>query len=231
MDDFIDWYDTWKQIADTPDGDPTFGCRTVNLLILTDGDETCGGAPCTAATQLYDGRNVRTFVVGFGLAAVTGNTLDCIAQNGGTDAIDFDGDGVIDMTGPIYPGNEDELVEALKQIIVAIQPRPRSFAAAAVPQASANTPDKTYLTSFIPLLEEPVWPGRLDAYLRPVPTYEITVDLPDGTTETALRAGQQAFGELWSRLPGSGRGDPVPLVERGGRAACSVANGRPGPLG
>lgn len=184
MDDFIDWYDTWQQVADTPDGDPTFGCRTVNLLILTDGDETCGGAPCTAATQLYDGRNVRTFVVGFGLAAVAGNTLDCIAQNGGTDAIDFDGDGVIDMTGPIYPGNEDELVEALKQIIVAIQPRPRSFAAAAVPQASANTPDKTYLTSFIPLLEEPVWPGRLDAYLRPVPTYEITVDLPDGTTET-----------------------------------------------
>ncbi len=183
MDDFITWYDKWKAVADTPDGDPTFGCRTVNLLILSDGDETCGGAPCTAATQLYDGRNVRTFVVGFGLAAVTGNTLDCIAKNGGTDAIDFDGDGVIDMTGPIYPGNEDELVEALKQIIVAIQPRPRSFAAAAVPQASANTPDKTYLTSFIPLLEEPVWPGRLDAYLRPVPVYEITVELPDGTEE------------------------------------------------
>ena len=183
MDDFIHWYDQWKTVADDPDGDPTFGCRTVNLLILTDGDETCGGAPCTAATQLYSGRNVRTFVVGFGLASVPGNTLDCIAQNGGTDEIDFDGDGVIDMTGPIYPGNEDELVNALKQIIVAIQPRPRSFAAAAVPQASANTPDKTYLTSFIPLLEEPTWPGRLDAYLRPVPVYEITVDLPDGTQE------------------------------------------------
>lgn len=184
MTSFESWYQSWVQVADSGNGDPTFGCRTVNLLILTDGDETCGGSPCAVATNLLSQHDIRTFVIGFGIQTGAGNTLDCIAQNGGTAAIDLDGDGTTDITGPILPENEDELVLALRNIITAIQPRPRSFAAAAVPQAAVNIQDKVYLTSFVPLLEQPVWPGRLDAYLRPVPLRPIDVTLPDGTTET-----------------------------------------------
>jgi len=184
MDDFENWYRDWVQVADGGNGDPTFGCRTVNLLILTDGDETCGGSPCSVATTLLSQHDIRTFVIGFGIQSGGGNTLDCIAQNGGTAAVDLDGDGTVDITGPILPENEDELVKALRNIITAIQPRPRSFAAAAVPQAAVNIQDKVYLTSFIPMLNQPLWPGRLDAYLRPVPLRPVDVDLPDGTTET-----------------------------------------------
>ena len=110
MKDFLNWYDTWKlEACDEDDGDPFFGCRSVNLLILTDGDETCyedddGGAgplqdgegdynPCRVANQLLTlgDRNIRTFVIGFGVQGSNANFLNCIAQNGGTSFIDGTG--------------------------------------------------------------------------------------------------------------------------------------------
>jgi len=200
MNDFKNWFDSWKTAAAGPDGDPFFGCRTVNLLILTDGDETCyqggiGGTtdgqgdynPCAIAAQLREqgGRNIKTYVIGYGLPS-SGNFLDCIAENGGTDAIDIDNDGVADIEGPILPGNEEDLVTALTNIATAVQAQARSFASAAVPQAQVNVDEKVYLTSFQPIETASVWPGRLDAYLRPVPLVEETFILPDGTPEARL---------------------------------------------
>ncbi len=199
MRDFMDFYDTWEGVATGPDGDEFFGCRSINLLIITDGDETCYGGtqtgqtdgggdanPCWIADRLLteSNRDIRTFVVGFGLQGQTTNFLDCIAQNGGTDAIDVDGDGITDITGPILPGNEDELVDALKSVIQSIRAQERSFAAAAVPQGQATVQDKAYLTSFLPLEDEAIWPGRLDAYLRPIPLKDVVIELPDGTSVT-----------------------------------------------
>jgi hypothetical protein len=200
MRDFSNFYDTWKAVATSEDGDPFFQCRSVNLLIITDGDETCfdgaptdyadddGGDanPCRMARDLLDNNGIRTFVVGFGLQAKPGNFLDCIAREGGTDAVDTDGNGTIDVTGPILPGNEDELVEALKSVIESIRVEERSFAAAAVPQGQATTQDKAYLTSFRPLSSDAIWPGRLDSYLRPIPLTPRTLELPDGSQVTRL---------------------------------------------
>jgi Tfp pilus tip-associated adhesin PilY1 len=201
MNDFKNWFDAWKAVASGPGGDPFFGCRSVNLLILTDGDENCYGGstggttdgqgdhnPCAVATELLDqgNRNVRTFVIGFGVPGTSANFLNCIAQNGGTDEIDLDNDGIIDVTGPILPGSEDDLVTALKSIATAVQAQSRSFASAAVPQAQVNVDDKVYLTSFQPIENTSVWPGRLDAYLRPVPLRTQDFTLPDGSFETRL---------------------------------------------
>ncbi len=201
MYNFMQWYDQWKPVATGPNGDDRFGCRTVNLLILSDGDETCYGGgltgttdgggdrnPCWIADLLLNqnDRNIRTFIIGFGLAGSNANFLNCIAQRGGTDAIDLDNDGVTDLTGPILPGNEQELVDALKQIANAVKSQSRSFASAAVPQAQVNVDDKVYLTAFMPLAEESIWPGRMDAYLRPVPLRTQDVVLPDGSIETRL---------------------------------------------
>ena len=44
-----------------------------------------------------------------------------------------------------------------------------AFASAAVPSVQANIADKIYLSSFTPLNESSVWPGRLDAFLKPLP--------------------------------------------------------------
>ena len=202
MKDFLDWYDDWKpEACDPDDGDAYFGCRTVNLLILTDGNETCydhpdgpGGPlqdgdndynPCLVATRLLTvgNRNIRTFVIGFGVQGANANFLNCIAQNGGTSSIDLDGDGEPDITGPILPGNEQELVDALRRIVEVISVGARSFSSAAVPQGQVNVQDKVYLTSFLPDRELVIWPARVDAYLRPIPLIEVDIELPDGTIE------------------------------------------------
>ncbi len=204
MKDFLDWYDDWKpEACDPDDGDAYFGCRSVNLLILTDGNETCynhgdgpGGPlqdgqgnynPCRVATQLLTGaeRDIRTFVIGFGVQGANANFLNCIAENGGTDFIDLDQppDGEPEITGPILPGSEQELVDALRQIVSVITVGARSFSSAAVPQGQVNVQDKVYLTSFLPDRELVIWPARIDSYLKPIPLVEVDIELPDGTLE------------------------------------------------
>ena len=58
-----------------------------------------------------------------------------------------------------------------------------------MPTVQANILDKVYLSTFIPLNDEAVWPGRLDAFLKPLPLVEGT-NLPNrdeicGPGETA----------------------------------------------
>ena len=223
MRDFLSWYDTWKpEACDSTDGDAFFGCRSVNLLILTDGDETCYGGdtdgptqdgggdynPCRVATQLLDegDRDIRTFVIGFGVRSTCEvtttqfcstdddcpsgeqcrrNFLNCIAENGGTESIDLTDppDGEPEITGPILPGNEQELVDALRQVVQVITTGARSFSSAAVPQGQVDVQDKVYLTSFLPDRELPIWPARVDAYLKPIPLVEVDIELPDGSLE------------------------------------------------
>ncbi len=71
--------------------DPFNTCRPYYVILMTDGAETCGGAPVTAASELratvaggstYD---VKTFVIGFGVTAPD-TEIEDIAIAGGTDA-------------------------------------------------------------------------------------------------------------------------------------------------
>ncbi len=185
MRDFMDWYDEWEAVAADPEtGDPLRDCRTVNLLILTDGDETCysgntGGQtdgsgdanPCWIADRLYEesDRRIKTYVVGFGLPESNDNFLSCIADKGRTDAKDYDGDGDLDGPGVILPQNRDELVEALRSVVRAVRADARSFASASVPSLQADVEDKTFLSSFRPVDSASIWDGHVDAFLRPLP--------------------------------------------------------------
>jgi hypothetical protein len=188
---FTSWFDTWKPYAAAPvssGGDQNFSCRTTNLLILTDGDESCyGGAvnnttvtdsggdynPCKAARELWrsGNRNVKTFIVGFGLAAGSTNFLNCIAEEGGTAARDYSvpPDGSIDGPGVILPGNEDQLVTELTRILSDIRSGTATFASAAVPSVQADAADKVVLTEFTPVKDEPLWPGKIFSFVKPVP--------------------------------------------------------------
>jgi len=66
--------------------------------------------------------------------------------------------------------------------------------------------DKAYLTSFLPLENESIWPGRLDAYLRPIPLKDAVIELPDGTSVTrqvpdpdkACTTGDKSSCHLWN---------------------------------
>jgi hypothetical protein len=166
----------WRDLASARD--PDWGCRRKFLLVLTDGDETCGGetAACNSTASLLSQEGVGTYVVAFGVPSATGNTLTCMAVNGGTDA-------------PIFPQNKQQLIAALSTIFDEIAEQARSFASAAVPSVQAEVSDKIYLTSFTPLNDAAVWPGRVDAFLKPLPTDEVT-GLPDRsvTCSTTVRS-------------------------------------------
>jgi len=197
MEDFRIWFANWLQVATDPViGDPDLACRSFHLVVVTDGLATDGQSACGHANQLRnfvfsgDAIPVRSFAVALGnpelQIASRDNVLNCIADNGGTGATDHNGDGEPDGPGPLFPENKQELIDAFRQIFDEITASNRSFAAAAVPQAQANTEDKIFLTSFTPVPERPIWAGRIDAYVRPIPLKEIQVTAPDGTIETRL---------------------------------------------
>src|SRR5690606_654121 len=77
-----------------------------NILLITDGLETCGGDPCAVAKEMIaEGIKVRAHVVGFGLTKAEADSLACIAQLTG---------------GQIFnPNNGEELLDALKQSVTA----------------------------------------------------------------------------------------------------------------
>ncbi|MEM7566999.1 MAG: VWA domain-containing protein, partial [Pseudomonadota bacterium] len=62
----------------------TAGDRTSEILLISDGLETCGGDPCAAAASLRaQGVQTRVHVVGFDLTAEEQAALSCIAEEGG----------------------------------------------------------------------------------------------------------------------------------------------------
>ncbi len=159
--DFQTWFVAYSNEASQggtaadPVLDPDWLCREKFVLMLSDGDETCGGAPCNVATTLNLTHQVRTFVIGFGLQDRPGNQLRCIAANGGTQR-------------PFFPRNKDELVETLQDIFDDVQAEARSFAAASLPAVQSAAADKIFFSSFTPLPRQPIWPGRVDVFREPI---------------------------------------------------------------
>ncbi len=154
--------------------DPDWSCREKFVLFLTDGDDTCsfngsgnlvtnGINPSNVASTLF-GRDVKTYVVGFGLADDGDGTLDCtrapdqlacMAARGGTEE-------------PIYPKNQDELVNALLDIFGEVSAESRAFASASLPAQQSTAADKIFFSSFTPLPDRSYWAGRVDVFREPL---------------------------------------------------------------
>ena len=98
---FRTWYAGWQPTA--AGKDPEWPDRHPSVVLLTDGDDTCGGDPCGQASDLYQMYGVRTFVVAFGAQPVAGGALECAAANGGTIA-------------PYYPQTQQELTDDLAAV-------------------------------------------------------------------------------------------------------------------
>lgn len=183
VDDFRRWYGEWEALARA--SDPEFGCQPKYLLLVTGGEDACGGGQdvCSLVDTLQRVHGIRTFVVGFGNRQRPGadDPLACIAENGGTEA-------------PILPTSGDDLVEELLAVIGQIREESASFAAAAAPPAEATEGQTTYLTSFTPLNDAAYWPGRVDAFAGPVPQTE--AGQPD--TARACGNGRTRNCHLWN---------------------------------
>lgn len=131
-------------------------------------------------------RVVETFVVGFGVPGATDSDLACMAYNGRT-AAQFqtalalppeDPDLVpwpLRMAEPgkyLYlPENAEALSDAMRDIIGSLALQSQTFASAALPAIQSTAADNIYLSRFFPLVvpARSVWPGRLDAFRRPLP--------------------------------------------------------------
>jgi hypothetical protein len=111
---FRTWYSGCSGTCTTPGGwqavaavrDPDWANRHVSVVLVTDGDETCGGDPCSQASALYSMYGVKTFIVAFGMQPVAGSAIECAAANGGT-------------VSPYYPQTKQELVDDLALIYAA----------------------------------------------------------------------------------------------------------------
>lgn len=168
MANFRTWYSAFKSLGGA--NDPDWACRQKYVLVLTDGDDTCGtNNPCTIASQLETQDNVLTYVVGFGLNDENlnpNNKLRCMATAPLPDA---DGDGDREPPAPILPQNKDQLVAALRAIVDNLRGQAAAFAAAAVPSIQAEVEEKIFLSSFTPLNNKSTWDGHVDAFLKPIP--------------------------------------------------------------
>ncbi len=144
----------WAKIAGAQD--TSFECRQKYLLIITDGDETCGGLPCKYGPLIESQLGVTVFVVAFGVTQTPGNTLSCM---------------VSDPKHLFFPADQAELIADLQNALGQIKEQVTTFASAAVPSVQAEIADRIYLSSFTPLNNSSVWDGHLDAYLKPLPLF------------------------------------------------------------
>ncbi|MFQ5527260.1 MAG: PilC/PilY family type IV pilus protein [Thermoanaerobaculia bacterium] len=164
--DFKSWYDGWER--DAKANDPAFakGCRSVHVVLMTDGFETCRGRPVNAARDLKTA-GITTYVIGF---SVANPALDAIAAAGGT-------------VQAFSAQNQQQLVDAFNEIIGDVQRQSRTFATAAVPSVIGSASENIYLSSFSPTDDGiTLWPGRVDAYKKPVPLIDVAgQQVPDRT--------------------------------------------------
>jgi len=97
-------------------------CHRSFVLILTDGEDTCGGNPVDAAEDLrstpFDGTDydIQTFVIGFGQGMVGSTTLDRMARAGGT-AINDQGELDPNNGHAFFADDPTSLAAALEAII------------------------------------------------------------------------------------------------------------------
>jgi hypothetical protein len=83
-----------------------------NIVLLTDGEETCGGDPCEVAGAIREGdTHVRTHVVGFALTEEQSELINCIAERG--DGLNLRAANALELS--------DALFSVLEEIEVVIQ--------------------------------------------------------------------------------------------------------------
>jgi len=214
MNSFRDWFAGCHNVDKCPGGtgwldvaklnDPLWGCRRKYLLILTDGDDTCGGggatgSACQGARALYEAYDIITFVIAFGQVSVSGNVLQCLADNGSGGTIQ-----------PFNPQDQTALDNALSSIFERVTQESRAFSSAAVPTVQANFADTIYVPSFTPLnassFEEPApasggagatWDGHLDAFLKDLPINPATGKPDTRDSASCATANPRTSCHLW----------------------------------
>ena len=97
-------------VASTRATDPRRDCRPYSVILLTDGNEQCGGNPNAAAAALR-AQGINVYVVGLAISTTSRAQLNGIATAGGTDAGNPGGDTAF------FANDPDELAAGLADIV------------------------------------------------------------------------------------------------------------------
>jgi hypothetical protein len=146
----------WAQTACT--FDPEFGCRRVFFIVVSDGDDNCGGENQVAdVASLFSNSGIHTWAVNVGgIDNCKGsNQLGALAHAGRGECV--------------TASNKAELSDTLSNILGEIREEVTAFASAAVPTIRADVEQTVIVSSFVPLNEEPIWGGSMDGFLKPLP--------------------------------------------------------------
>lgn len=97
-----------------------------NVILITDGLETCKADPCAVAAELKKSAiGLTVHVVGFGLSAAEGKQVACVAENTG---------------GKYFPASDAKGLEDALKRTVAAAPQPKPAPAAPKPAPAAPKP-------------------------------------------------------------------------------------------
>lgn len=152
--DFQPFGSGWDDLASVKDF-AEWGCRRPFLIVIGDGEDHGDRQDATAAVASLRGARVKTWAIDFGGSCAVNSTYHSLTTTGKGECL--------------TPRTKDELVAALRKIIGEIQQATRSFASAAVPTVQADVEQKVFLSNFNPLRVGPVWVGRMNAFVKPVP--------------------------------------------------------------
>jgi len=145
----------WEQVARETIGNEA-GCVQPYLIIVTDAENTCGGeSPVADVAAMRSQANVRTWVIAMAPEGSASGQINAIPNVGKGELI--------------YAENEKQLRETLELIRGIIEEEARTFASAAVPTVQATILDSIYISNFVPLNDASVWPGTVNAFLKPLP--------------------------------------------------------------
>jgi hypothetical protein len=166
--------DGWDDLAAQQDYDE-WGCRRPYLIIIGDGESHGDTNDATASVANLKKQQLKTWAIDFGGSCKPNGTYHSLTNAG-------DGECVT-------PQTKDELVDVLRKIAGVILEEVKAFASAAVPTVQADVADKVFLSNFTPLNDSPVWPGRMNAFLKPIPLTS------DGKPDTSAAAKCPTTGE------------------------------------
>ncbi|MBW2278964.1 MAG: hypothetical protein JRF63_15840, partial [Deltaproteobacteria bacterium] len=136
-----------------PQCDLEWGCRKPFIIVIGDGENNCYGENPAGDTANLRRNRIKAWVINFG--GPDSRDLQTLARNTGGEYVEV--------------SDRSQLLTVLENILGEIVEETRAFASAVVPTVQAEEADKVFISNFKPLNQASVWPGNVQAYLKPVP--------------------------------------------------------------
>lgn len=203
--------------------DPLAGCRPRYVLLLTDGQSNSGTSPSAAASMLYKdltlgANHVKTLVVALpGLPSTAAGELDAIADMGD--------DGLANSSRTAYyASDETALVKVIEGAFLEMLQGDYTTTAPGVTTSGHHVISGD--VALVPSTRYPGWRGQLRAL-------DLTKEPPLELWNAGLQLQQRSHSDrkIYSGLPSSNGGLPVPLLSNQGVVNLTGGCAGCGPVG